>query len=222
MRIEGRSEPLAAAPIRVVAADPNPLFRQALARLIREAARLDVVADVPHGHDALRAIRDLGPDVALLDIALPELDGRAVLNAVQRDGLPTRVIFLSAQLDPHLAYEMVEEGAMGFMSKDAEPDEICDAVVAVVEGRTAFGREIQVGLASEIRLRRRPGRPVLSEREHQILDLVGEGLRAPEIAERLYLSPATVRTHLGHLYGKLGVSDRAAAIRRAMRRGLLE
>lgn len=206
----------------MLVADPHPLFRRAVAQTIGACAQLELVADVADGHDALSAIQELEPDAALLDIVLTGLDGRAVLNAVRRDRPATKIIFLSAHLDSDLAYDMVADGADGYVSKETEPDELCGAIVAVVDGQAAFGPEIQTGLAHEIRLRRPHERPVLSPRERQVLGLVGDGFSAPQIAKRLYISPATVRTHLSHAYGRLGVSDRAAAVRKAMRRGLLE
>lgn len=220
MGIEERHSP--SERVRVLAADRHTLVRQAVAQTIRASDRLELVAEVPDGREALTAIHELEPDVALLDITLPGLDGPAILNAVQRDALATKVIFLAAELDARLVCDMVDAGAEGVISTAAEPDELRDAILAVVEGRPAFGREAQVGLASEITLRRRRSRPVLSERERQVIDLTGEGLTAPEIAERLVVSTTTIRTHLNHLYKKLGVSDRAAAVREAMRRGLLE
>ena len=153
---------------------------------------------------------------------MPGVDGIRVLNAVERDGIETRVVFLSAYLDSAVVYRALAAGAAGYLSKDSNRQSICDAVAAVARGDAVFAPEIQGGIAREIRMRENDGRPTLTPREREILNLTAEGCTAPEIGRRLYLSPTTVKTHLQHLYEKLGVSDRAAAVAEAMRRGLLE
>ena len=208
--------------MRVVVADDHPLFREAVIRAVRERPEFEFVGEAADGRQALALIRDLAPDVALLDVKMPELDGLRVLAAVQRDELPTRVVLLSAFLDGAMAFEAVAGGAAAFLSKDADRRRITDTVAAVSRGETVLGPEIQAGLAQEIRLRGGKDRPALSAREQEILGHIAEGRSAPEIARLLFLSPATVKSHLGALYEKLGVSDRAAAVAEAMRRGLLE
>jgi len=208
--------------VRVIVADDHPLFREAIVRAVRERPEFEVVREAADGREALEAIRALKPDVAVLDIKMPELDGLKVLNAVRRDDLATRVILLSAFLDGATAFEAVAGGAAAFLSKDADRRRITDTIAAVSRGETVLGPEIQAGLAEEIRVRGAKDRPGLSAREREILGHIAEGRSAPEIAKLLFLSPATVKSHLGALYEKLGVSDRAAAVAEAMRRGLLE
>jgi two-component system nitrate/nitrite response regulator NarL len=208
--------------VRVVVADDHPLFREAVVRAVKERPDFELLAAAADGRQALETIRELRPDVAVLDVKMPGLDGLRVLNAVQRDGLPTRVILLSAFLDGAMAFEAVAAGAAAFLSKDADRRRITDTVAAVSRGETVLDPEVQAGLAHEIRLRGAKDRPGLSAREREILGHIAEGRSAPEIAKRLFLSPATVKSHMGALYEKLGVSDRAAAVAEAMRRGLLE
>ncbi len=208
--------------VRIVVADDHPLFREAVVRAVRERPEFELVGEAGDGREALDAIRELRPDVAVVDVKMPELDGLKVLNAVRRDELPTRVILLSAFLDGATAFEAVATGAAAFLSKDADRRRITDTVAAVSRGETVLGPEIQAGLAEEIRVRGAKDRPGLSAREREILGHIDEGRSAPDIAKLLYLSPATVKSHLGGLYEKLGVSDRAAAVAEAMRRGLLE
>ena len=145
-----------------------------------------------------------------------------VVDAVTRDDLPTRVVLLSAFVDSALAYRALGVGAAGYLSKDSTGERICDAIAAVSRGETVLDPEVQAGVAHEIRLRVEDERPALTSREREILRLTADGCSAPQIAEQLYLSPTTVRTHLQHLYDKLGVSDRAAAVAEAMRQRLLE
>jgi two-component system nitrate/nitrite response regulator NarL len=206
----------------VLVADDHPLFREAVMGTIKERPEFELVGEAADGRAALALIRELEPDVALLDLKMPELDGLRVLNAVTRDGLPTRVILLTAFADGPTAYEAVAGGAAAFLSKDADRRRIAETVAAVGRGETVIGTEIQAGLAEEIRARGARERPGLSPRELEILRRIADGRSAPEIARALHLSTATVKSHLQSLYEKLGVSDRAAAVAEGMRRGLLE
>lgn len=208
--------------VRVLVADDHPLFREAVARTVRERPEFDLIREAQDGREALHAIRELQPDVAVLDVKMPLLDGLQVLNAMTREGLPTRSVLLTAYLDGPIAFEAVAAGAGAILSKEADRRAIADAIAAVARGETVLGAEVQSGLAAEIRLRGTSDRPPLSAREQEVLRLVADGLSAPQIADTLVLSPATVRSHLQSLYEKLGVSDRAAAVAEAMRRGLLE
>ncbi len=208
--------------MRIVVADDHPLFREAIVRAIKERPDFVMIGEAADGRSALEVIRELRPDVAVLDIKMPELDGLKVLNAIRRDELATRVILLSAFVDGSTAFEAVAGGAAAFLSKDADRRRITDTIAAVSRGETVLGPEVQAGLADEIRVRGVKDRPALSAREREILAHIAEGRSAPEIAKLLFLSPATVKSHLGALYEKLGVSDRAAAVAEAMRRGLLE
>jgi two-component system nitrate/nitrite response regulator NarL len=132
------------------------------------------------------------------------------------------VILLTAHLDSGAVYEALGAGAAGYLSKDSGPDEICDAIAAVHAGGTVLGREVQANVAGAIRERASRDRPALTPREAEILSMIAAGRSAPDIGKGLNLSTATVKTHLQHLYEKLGVSDRAAAVAEAMRRGLID
>jgi two-component system, NarL family, nitrate/nitrite response regulator NarL len=208
--------------VRVLAADPQPLYRDALTRAIRERPELELVGQAGDGREALEAIGNEQPDVAVIDRTLDGLSGEQILNAVGRDSLPTRVVMIAAEPEPRLVYAAIADGAAGYLTKDADARELCDAITAVAGGRTVISSHVQNGIASEIRLRAVDERPFLSERELEILKLVAEGLGAPQIGRRLCLATPTVKTHLHHVYEKLGVAERAAAVAEAMRRGLLE
>ena len=192
-------------------------------RAINERPELELVGEAGDGRDALDQINQLDPDVAVLDIRMPVLDGTQVLAAIRRDSATTQVLFLTAFMDPELAYRTVADGAKGYLSKSAARQEICDAIVTVARGGTALAPEAQEGIAQEIQERERAGgRPELTAREAEVLRLIADGLSAPQIAKQIHLSTTTVKTHLHTLYEKLGVSDRAAAVAEGMRRGLLE
>jgi len=207
----------------VLIADDHPLFRGAIARLVEAHPDLELVAEATDGRVALDRIRELEPDVAVIDVRMPELDGSDVLVALREESLPTNVVFLSAFLDARTVYDAVAAGASAYLSKEAESEEIVRAIIAASRGETILSTEVQTGLAEQIRARAESdARPRLSEREHEVLGLIAQGLSAPEIGERIHLSTATVKTHLQHLYEKLGVSERAAAVAEGMRRGLVD
>jgi two-component system nitrate/nitrite response regulator NarL len=201
---------------RVLIADDHPLFRDGLARAV--GTRFELVAAVGDGRTALAEIRRLEPDVAVVDLRMPGLSG---LEVTARS--PARVLILSAATDSALVYAAVAAGASGYWSKQADRDAICDAIAAVARGEQVLDPALHAGLFGEIHARAVDGeRPLLSDREHDILERIAAGKTAPAIARELYLSTATVKTHLAHLYEKLGVGDRAAAVAEAMRHGLLE
>ena len=210
------------AAVRVVVADDHPLFRRGVVQAIEQRSDLTLVSEHAEGEAALEAIRELRPDVALLDVRMPKLTGIEVLEAAGQEELPTRVVLLSGYPDPDAIYRAVAAGAAGFLVKSESGSEICERLVAVSRGETVLSPEVQRQLAGQLRSKAHPGAPVLSPREREILELIADGELAPDIARRLGLSPATVRTHLQHLYEKLGVSDRAAAVAAAMRRGMLD
>jgi two-component system, NarL family, nitrate/nitrite response regulator NarL len=208
--------------IRVLVADSRPLVRATLVRLVRQRARYRLVAEVADGWAALEAIADLRPDVAVLEAELPGLSGARVLNAVSRDGLPTKVVIVPAEDRADRAYDALEAGACAYLSARATEQLVHDTLARAARGDAMIPLELQTGVAREIQSRRTSGRPVVTGRELAILRRIADGRLLPDIARDLHLSRATVKTHASHLYDKLGVSDRAAAVREGMRRGLIE
>ena len=208
--------------VRVVVADDHPFFRDGVTRGLNQDGRVEVVAEAANGRDAIEAIRREQPDVALVDYQMPEVDGVGVVRAVLRDEMETRVLVLSAHTDSALVFEALQAGAAGFLPKDARRAEIVEAVVKVARGETVVPAELAGALVGEIRLRAQPNAPVLSERERQVLQAFARGQSVPQVAAELMIGVSTVKTHTQRLYEKLGVSDRAAAVAEAMRRGLLE
>lgn len=182
---------------------------------------LEMVGEAADGAEALRLIATRSPDVALLDVKM-QVDGPSVLKRLRAARAETAVVFLSAYLDSALVYSALEAGAAGFLSKAADRAAICDAVERVARGEIVLSPETQTVLGQEIRLKRRAEHQPLTAREYEVLALAAEGLSASAIADRLFLSPATIKTHLAHLYDKLGVSDRTAAVAVAFRRGLID
>ncbi len=208
--------------VTVVVVDDHPVFREGVVRALTSSGRVEVLAEAGDGRDALAQIEEHRPDVVLLDYKLPELSGLAVAHAIVRDGLPTKILFLSAHTESSVVYTALEAGASGYLSKEARREQIVDAVVACAAGRNVVPSDVAAGLVSEIRLRSTGDAPVLTNREREILKLIAAGRSLPEIAKELILGLTTVKTHAQHLYEKLGVSDRAAAVAEAMRRGVIE
>jgi two-component system, NarL family, nitrate/nitrite response regulator NarL len=183
---------------------------------------LTLVAAYGDGAAALDAIREERPDVAVLDHNLPGLAGREVIEAIAEEALPTRALVLSGFLDPAVVHAALAAGAAGYVSKDADPAEIVDAVVAVGHGDTVLSQDVQAALAGQIRRERADHRQLLTAREVAVLRLLAEGLSAARIGKELSISATTVKTHLQHAYDKLGVSSGAAAVTQAIRRGILQ
>ncbi|MBN1530513.1 MAG: response regulator transcription factor [Thermoleophilaceae bacterium] len=207
---------------RVLIAEDHPMFRGALEEAVRSRPDLELVGTAADGRGAIEEIRRLEPEVALVDMRMPELDGSQVLNAVVRDGLATRVVFLSTHTESAMVFDLLASGASGYLDKTSSADEVCNAIAAAARGGTVLSGSIEGEVLQQIRLRGTGGETHLTAREHEVLRLVAEGLSAPEIGRRLFIEASTVKTHLQNIYEKLGVSDRAAAVAEGMRRGLLE
>ena len=209
--------------VSVLVADDHPIYREGIVRAIKDRPDLELVGEAGDGRQALEQLRRLTPEVAVLDIRMPGLDGTQVLAAMRREGLRTEVLVLSAFMEPELAYKTVAAGAKGYLSKESSRQEVCEAIVTIARGGTALAAQAQAGLAEQIQERERSGGPPqLTAREQEVLRLVSDGYSAPDIAKQIHLSTTTVKSHLHSLYEKLGVSDRAAAVAEAMRRGMLE
>jgi two-component system nitrate/nitrite response regulator NarL len=208
--------------IRVFLADDHPLFLEGIVRAVRERPCLDLVGSATDGEEALAGLRRLAPDVAVLDVRMGAVGGREILAAATRDGLGTRVLFLSAYLEDDLVYGALAAGAAGYLSKEMDRDAILDAVVAAARGEVVLSSEVQTAVAREIQRRETLRRPHLTAREREILALAAQGSSTPQIAGTLHLSAATVKTHLQNVYDKLGVTDRTSAVVVALRQGLLD
>jgi two-component system, NarL family, nitrate/nitrite response regulator NarL len=206
----------------VVVVEDHPLFREALVEALRRRPGIELVGEAADGEEALERIRELRPDVALVDLRMPKVSGMDVLRQVVAEGIGTRIVILSAEVDDAVRGAVERAGAAGCLPKSADAADIAAAVIAARTGGPlpTAPPEPPLFLPHEGLLALGLDQP-LSARELEVLRMVAEGDSAPGIAARLHLSPATVSTHLKHIYQKLGVPDRAAAVARAMRSGLL-
>jgi two-component system nitrate/nitrite response regulator NarL len=210
--------------VTVVIADDHPVYREGLAHALAAKPDIEVLGQAGDGLEALALIGDLEPDIALVDLRLPSLDGIAIAEAVTARTPATLVVIVSAYEDSDTMYRAFDAGAKAYLTKQASPQTVYDAAMAVLGGEIVFPESVRPGLTDSARALR--GRAVssgaLTAREREVLTLIAQGRSAPEIAEQLFLGVTTVRTHLQHIYDKLGVSERASAVAVAARRGLLE
>ena len=210
-----------ASTVSVYIADDHPVFREGMTRAVFHHPSFWLMGEAGNGRAALDDIRELRPEVALIDVNMPGLDGIEVLSQVIQESLPTAVVLLSAHLSAHAIFRSMSSGASGFVTKDSDRDTILDVLSAAGRGEVRMPPDVQTELISELRRHVSGARPRLSPRESEVLRLVAEGLTTPQIAQRLVLGTATVKSHLQTLYEKLGVSDRASAVAVAMREGIL-
>lgn len=215
-------ETVSGPPVRALVADDHPVFRKGLSRFLAASGEIEVVGEAATGPQALELILRHEPDVALLDLQMPGLDGAQVAAAVRGEGLATRVLIVSAYDDPGHVYDAIAQGAAGFVHKEAPPDEIVAGVLACAAGREVVSPRLAPVLAAEIRRRAESPRLELTGRELEVLQFLADGSSGPAIAKELNLSASTVKTYVQRLCEKLGVTGQAAAVAEAMRRGLLE
>ena len=208
----------------VLIADDQELVRTGF-RLILELAGLDVEGEAADGAQALELARTLEPDVALMDIRMPVMDGIEATRRIGLAGLRTRVLVLTTfDLDEHV-YDALRAGASGFLLKDAGRERLVDAIRTVAAGESLFAPSVLRRLVDAYVSRPAPGKPAgldeLSEREREVLRMIGRGLSNGEIAEALVISPATVKTHVRHVLAKLSLRDRVQAVVLAYESGLV-
>lgn len=204
--------------VRIVVADDHPAFVDGLARTLPELCAVEIVARCSDGRAAFDAILEHEPDIALLDLRMPGLSGRAVIQEVTRRKLRTQTVVCSAQTEAPIVHALLEEGARGYITKTSSWGDICSAVQTVAAGGVWVSPELQAGLHDQLATPQRPP----SERELEVLSRAAEGLTDAQIAGRMYISRETVRTNLKRCSEKLGVSGRTALVAKALRQGLLE
>ena len=212
--------------IRVLVADDQRAVRDGLTLLVGLLEGIEVDGSASDGAEAVEVARRERPDVVLMDLRMPNLDGVAATRRV-RDELPgTEVLILTTYADDRSLFPALEAGARGYLTKDAGADEIERAIRAVHEGRTHLEASVQerlvaAALAAPLQPAESPDLPDgLTAREAEVLGLIASGLSNREIAERLYLSNATVKTHVNRIFAKTGARDRAQAVRYAFEHGL--
>jgi DNA-binding NarL/FixJ family response regulator len=210
--------------IRIFIADDHAVVRRGLALVLRQEADFEIAGEAADGEEALRRIRELMPDLALLDWKMPRLDGLQTARAIKQSLPAVRVLVLSgAQIDA-TALDALDDAVDGFVHKDIEPAGLAHAIREVASGRPFLGPEIIAALLQRGRSdRRRPSpRPQLSPRERQVLALMATAATYREIGAQLFIEETTVRTYVKRLLAKLNQPNRTQAVIAALRLGLIE
>ena len=204
--------------IRLMIVDDHPVVRDGLTGIFSGEEGFEVVAAAADGSEGVRRARVLKPDVILMDLRMPGLDGVGAIAALERAGVTSRVLVLTTFDTDADVLSAIEAGATGYLLKDAPRAELLRAVRAAARGESVLSPAVASRVLASVRT---PQEDPLSERELEVLALVARGATNREAAKQLFISEATVKTHLLHIYAKLGVGDRAAAVAEAFNRGLL-
>lgn len=205
-------------PIRLLVADDHPVVRDGIVGMVGSDPDVEVVGEASDGDEAVQLARALDPDVVLMDLRMPRMDGVAAIRELARLGIGGRVVVLTTFDADADVLPAIEAGATGYLLKDAPRDELLRAVRAAAAGQAVLAPTVASRLVGRVRT---PEANVLSPRELEVLALVADGATNRAAGARLHLSEATVKTHLLSIYAKLGVGDRAAAVAEGFRRGLL-
>ena len=209
---------MSAAPIRLLIADDHPVVRDGLSGMFSGDDGFEVIGEAANGAQAVTLACALEPDVILMDLRMPEMDGVAAIAELARRKVAARVLVLTTYDTDSDVVRAVEAGATGYLLKDSPRGDLLRAVRAAARGEAALSPSVATRLLGQVRA---PAQEPLSQREFEVLEMVAGGATNREAAAKLFISEATVKTHLLHIYAKLGVSDRAAAVAEGFQRGLL-
>lgn len=212
--------------IRVIIVDDHHLVREGICKLIEGVNDIEVIGEAASGREAVKLVEELQPEVVVMDIVMPRLDGSQAAEQILSLGLPTQVVILSMHSDPVLAHQLLRQGAKGYLLKDSLAEELPLAIRAAFQGKTYLSPAISSSVLTELmdpRLEEAPDSPaeLLTPRERQVLQLVAEGYTNKAIAEELTISVKTVEKHRANVMAKLNASDLPTLIRKAMKHGLI-
>jgi DNA-binding NarL/FixJ family response regulator len=206
--------------IRLLIADDHPVVRDGLSGMFAAEPGFEVVGQAGDGAEAIRLAEELRPDVILMDLQMPGVNGLAAISELTERGLTARVLVLTTYDTDGYVVPAIEAGATGYLLKDAPRDELLRAVRSAADGTSVLAPSVANTLMNHVRTPPKP--EILSPRELEVIQLVAAGNTNREIAAHLFISEATVKTHLLNIYAKLAVPDRASAVAEAFRRGLLK
>ncbi|MFD8589475.1 response regulator [Streptomyces sp. NPDC059637] len=207
-----------ARPVTLVIVDDHPVVRDGLRGMFASSDEFEVLGEAADGAEGVAAAERLGPDVVLMDLRMPGVGGVEAITEIVRRGLRPKVLVLTTYDTDADTLPAIEAGATGYLLKDAPRADLFAAVRAAAAGETVLSPAVASRLVHRVRT---PAGAPLSSREREVLALVARGTSNRAIAAELFISEATVKTHLSHVYDKLGVNDRAAAVATAYERGIL-
>ena len=206
-------------PIRLLLVDDHPVVRDGLRGMFANEVRFEIVGEAGSGNEAVAKAAALQPDVVLMDLRMPDGDGVEAIRKIKERGLDSRVLVLTTYDTERDVLPAIEAGATGYLLKDTPRPELLSAVEATARGEGVLSPPVSSRLMDQVR---QPRKEAVTDRELEVLRLVAAGSTNREIAERLFISEATVKTHLLHIFTKLGVNDRAAAVAAGFEIGLLK
>lgn len=211
--------------IRLLLADDHRMLREGLRRSMVDEG-FDVVGEAENGEEAVRLAEELQPDVVLMDVSMPEVDGVEATRAIAQLEDGPRVIMLTMHADADVLADAIRAGASGYLVKDCSVDEVVEAVRLAANGETALSPQLAATMLDEVRRLEQPPPTaeedrVITKREEEVLQLIADGCSTPEVAARLYISQKTVKNHLASIYQKLDARDRTQAVLQAVRMGIV-
>ncbi|MEV1080391.1 response regulator transcription factor [Streptomyces sp. NPDC050211] len=213
-------------PARVVVADDQTVVREGIVMLLGLLPGIEVVGAAGDGDEAVKLVAELAPDVVLMDLRMPRCDGVEATRRIRSEHPGTQVVVLTTYADDESLFPALRAGARGYLTKDAGGDEIVRAVRSVLSGDAGLSPSIQRRLLERLSDPEPPMAPAvppdgLTARETEVLELIAEGLSNPEIAKKLHVSTATIKTHVNNIFTKARIKDRAQAVRYAFAKGLV-
>jgi DNA-binding NarL/FixJ family response regulator len=204
--------------LRIIVVDDHTVMRAGVVALLASEPTIDIAGEAANGREAVELVERLAPDVALVDLRMPVLDGVEATTEIVASGAGTRVLILTTYDTDADIERAVEAGAIGYLLKDATRDQLVDAIHAAARGETVLAPRVAQRLVARMR---QPTPVALTPREVDVLNAVADGLSNVDIGQRLFIAEATVKTHLLRIFAKLDVSDRTHAVVVALERGLI-
>lgn len=208
-------------PIRVLIVDDHPIVRQGLATVLGQQEDLAVVGQAADGEEAVAKAKDLLPDIILMDLQMPKMDGVTAISQIMSEELNISIIILTTFATDDYIFSGIEAGARGYLLKDSPPDEVVRAIRTVHQGNSLIEPRVASRLLDRLSHPRAP-QSVLSERELEVLQIMSTGAANKEIASQLIIGQSTVKTHIVRIFGKLGVNGRTEAVAEAVKRGIIQ
>jgi len=211
--------------IKVVVADDHTILRQGIKALLDNQEEIEVVGEAKDGREAIKAIEELSPDVILMDIAMPGLNGLEATRRIKKKFPKTKVVVLTMHTNEEYIFQILNAGADGYLVKETAFQDLISAINSVHRGEAfmspSISKKVMTDYIQRAQGEERVGFDTLTTREREILQLVAEGNSNKKIAEVLFISPKTVETHRAHIMDKLNIHDRAGLIKYAIRKGMI-